>query len=58
MLFHWLIELESLIELDIIEPSTSAWSSPPIPVKKKNSGIRIVVDFKKLNSVTIPEPFA
>ncbi len=50
-------EIESLLELGIIEPSTSPWSSSPMPVKKHDGGIRIVVDFRKLNLVTVPEPF-
>ncbi len=50
-------ELDSLIALDIIEPSTSKWSCPPIPVRKKDGGIRIVVDYRKINDITIPEPF-
>ncbi len=29
----------------------------PLRVRKKDGGIRIVVDFRKLNKVTIPEPF-
>ena len=50
-------EIEQLLSLGIIEPSHSAWSSSPLPVRKKDGGIRIVVDFRKLNKVTIPEPF-
>lgn len=50
-------EIESLLTLGIIESSNSSWSSPPLPVRKKDGGIRIVVDFKKLNNVTVPEPF-
>ncbi len=50
-------ELDSLLSAGIIEPSQSEWSSPPIPVKKKDGSIRIVVDYRKLNSVTIPMPF-
>ncbi len=51
------LEIENMLELGVIEPSVSKWSSPPIPVKKKDGGIRIVIDFRKLNSVTIREPF-
>ena len=47
-----------MLELGVIEPSTSKWSSPPIPVKKKDGGIRIVIDYRKLNSVTIHYPFS
>jgi len=50
------LEIENLLELGVIELSVSKWSSSPIPVKKKNGGIRIVIDFRKLNSVTIREP--
>ncbi len=50
-------ELQSLLDLDIIEPSSSSWSSSPLPVRKKDGGIRIVVDFRKLNAITEPEPF-
>ncbi len=49
--------IEELLRLDIIEPSTSAWSSPPIPIIKKDGDVRIVCDYRKLNSVTLPEPF-
>ncbi len=50
-------ELQSLLDLGIIEPSFSSWSSSPLPVRKKDGGIRIVVDFRKLNAITEPEPF-
>ncbi len=50
-------EIDTLLQLGIIELSQSAWSSSPIPVKKKDNGIRLVVDFRKLNTVTVPEPF-
>ncbi len=49
--------IEELLALGIIEPSQSRWSSPPIPIIKKDGSIRIVVDYRKLNSVTVPEPF-
>ncbi len=50
-------EIESMLELGVIEPSVSKWASPLIPVKKKDGGIRIVIDFRKLNQVTVREPF-
>ncbi len=49
--------LDELIDLDIIEPSTSKWSSPHIPIVKKDGDIRIVVEYRKLNAETVPEPF-
>ena len=50
-------EIESLLELEIIEPSTSKWSSSPLQIKKRDGGIRIVVDYRKLNLITVPEPY-
>ncbi len=50
-------ELNNLLELGIIKPSLCKWSSPPIPIKKKDGGLPIVVDVCKINEVTVPEPF-
>lgn len=45
-------ELEKMLAEDIIEPSSSPWSSPILLVPKKDGGHRFCVDFRKLNKVT------
>ncbi len=51
-------EIENLLALGIIEPSTSLRSSSPMPIKKMVGGIRIDIDYRKLNNVTIHNPFS
>ncbi len=51
-------EIENLLALGIIEPSTSLWSSSLMPIKKKDGGIRLVIDYRKLNDVTVHNPFS
>ncbi|MES9879322.1 MAG: reverse transcriptase domain-containing protein [Sedimenticola sp.] len=48
-------EISAMAERDLIEPSTSPWSSPAIIVPKKNGGIRFCIDYRRLNKVTIPD---
>ena len=48
-------EIKHMAEQDLIEPSTSPWSSPAIIVPKKNGGIRFCIDYRRLNKVTIPD---
>ena len=49
------VEIAAMAERDLIEPSTSPWSSPAIIVPKKNGGIRFCIDYRRLNKVTIPD---
>ncbi|KAI8519844.1 hypothetical protein Bbelb_031010 [Branchiostoma belcheri] len=48
-------QLSSMLEQDVIEPSTSPWASPVVIVTKKDGTPRFCVDFRKLNSVTVPD---
>jgi len=48
---------------DIIQPSTSPWNSPILVIPKKANASgkqkwRIVVDFRKLNDVTVGDSFS
>lgn len=46
--------VDELIAKGLVEESTSAWSSPVLLVEKKSGGFRMAVDYRKLNSCTVP----
>ena len=50
-------EVEKLIELGIVVPSTSPWASPVVPVPKADGTVRVCVDYRKLNEVTTADPY-
>ena len=50
-------EIQSLLDQDVIEPSCSPYSSPCILVPKKNGTHRLVVDYRRINKITVPDSF-
>jgi hypothetical protein len=49
--------LQELLANKIIKPSVSPWAAPVVLVKKKNGGIRLCMDYRKLNKITNPDSF-
>ena len=47
------IQLEELMEKGHIHPSVSPWGAPVIFVKKKDGSLRLCIDYRQLNKVTI-----
>ena len=50
-------EVEKLVEMGIVVPSTSPWASPVVPVPKGDGTVRMCVDYRKLNEVTTSDPY-
>ena len=44
-------ELEKMLEDDVIEPSTSPWSSPIVLVTEKDGSVRFCVDYRNVNEL-------
>jgi hypothetical protein len=50
-------QLQELIDKGFIRPSASPWGSPILFVKKKDGSMRMCVDYRNLNVVTIKNKY-
>ena len=51
------IQLQELLDKGFIHPSTSPWGYPALFVKKKDDSLRLCVDYRPLNVVTIKNKY-
>ena len=50
-------QLQELLDKGYIRPSTSPWGCPALFVKKKDESLRLCVDYRLLNAVTIKNKY-
>ncbi|XP_016206579.1 uncharacterized protein LOC107646951 [Arachis ipaensis] len=51
-------QLEELLNKRFIRPSVSPWVAPVLLVKKKDGGMRLCVDYRQLNKVTMKNKYS
>ena len=47
------VQIQELLDKGFIRPSTSPWGAPVLFAKKKNKTLRLCIDYRQLNRVTI-----
>ena len=50
-------EVKEMLDNNVIQHSSSPWNSPIFFVPKKDGGFRPVIDFRKVNDVTVPDRY-
>ena len=51
------VEVQKLVDLGIAVPSISPWASPVVPVPKSDGSVRVCVDYRRLNELTVSDPY-
>jgi hypothetical protein len=51
------VQLQELLDKGFIRPSASPWGCPALFVKKKDDSLRLRVDYRLLNAVTIKNKY-
>ena len=51
------LQLQELLEKGFIRPSVSPWGAPILFVKKKDSTLRLCVDYRQLNKMTMKNKY-
>ena len=50
-------QLKDLLDKGFIRPSISPWGAPVLFVKKKDGSLRMCIDYRQLNKVTIKNKY-
>jgi hypothetical protein len=50
-------QLQELLDKGCIRPSTSPWGCPALFVRKKDESLRLCIDYRPLNAVTIKNKY-
>ncbi|KAK8594732.1 hypothetical protein V6N13_015651 [Hibiscus sabdariffa] len=51
------VQLQELLDCGFIRPSSSPWGAPVLFVKKKDGSLRLCIDYRKLNKLTIKNKY-